>query len=715
MTADLQPVLFERSELIELHKEVGRDTLMGRTINTIKADVDAFMQMPLDVPGHGEAGGYEHNRHKQNYINMDLAGRLFLVTKEEKYAQFVKDLLAIYAEKYLTFGFHIQKNTNPTGRIFHQMLNEHCWMMFTSLAYSCVASTMTDDERQAVIEGIFEPMLEMCTVKYGDGFDRIHNHGMWAVAAVGICGLVTGKREYLEMAVYGADRNETGGFLAQISNLFAPSGYYLEGPYYQRFAIRPTCVFAEVIHRHMPEIDIYNYKNKVIGNTVQALLATAYPNGEFPALNDSSHSMGITDMGVQVAVSVYSKHYGLDDNILGMAKIQNAVWLNSCGLELSQAYDAATIEREIGAPFWPSTELNEGPNGDRGAQGFLRMKGRDNDICQLVMNYGQHGMDHGHFDTLGISFFNRGQEVLREYGFARWVNIEPKFGGRYLPENKTYARQTIAHNCVTIDEGCQNDFSIERADSVHATPHFFIGNNPDLQAMSAIANDHYPDAKMQRTVALVNHHALDNPVLIDVYRIQSDQTRQYDYSHQYQGQIIRTNFDYSAHSTLNPLGDNFGYQHLWEIARGETRDTSLVSWVQNNSYYTWLGATDTESQECIFTRTGANDPDFNLRSETSFILRSKGTDHVFASALETHGYFNEAIEASTDARGKLQHISVIGHNDQGTVVELKGEGVHLTVMISNRADVTEQTEHTLDFNNSTYCWKGFLAVKQENK
>ncbi len=347
-----QPILLTEAEVELLRKEVGKPSLMGKSIEANRKELEAFMRLPLDVPGHGEAGGYEHNRHKQNYTYMNLAGRLFLITQEEKYAQFVKDLLAIYTEKYLTFDFHVQKNTNPTGRLFHQILNEHCWLMFTSLAYSCVASVMTEEERTAVVERIFEPMLDMFTVKYAHDFDRIHNHGIWAVAAVGICGLAIGKPEYLEMSVYGQDRDDTGGFLAQISQLFAPSGYYMEGPYYHRYAIRPTCVFAEVVHRHMPEVDIYNYKDKVIGNTVQAMLATAYPNGEFPALNDASRTMSITDMGVQVAVSVYSKHYDLDDNILGMAKIQNAVWMHPCGLELSQAYDKAIADREIGIPFW---------------------------------------------------------------------------------------------------------------------------------------------------------------------------------------------------------------------------------------------------------------------------------------------------------------------------------------------------------------------------
>ncbi len=704
-------ILINEAELVELRKEVGTNSLMGKTIAKNIKELDAFMRLALDVPGHGEAGGYEHNRHKQNYFYMHLAGQLFLITQEQKYASFVKDLLALYAEKYLTFDFHVQKNTNPTGRLFHQILNEHCWLLFTSLAYSCVASTMTTQERQAVIEGIFDPMLSMFTEKYSHDFDRIHNHGIWAVAAVGICGLAIGKREYLEMSVYGLERNETGGFLAQMSQLFAPSGYYIEGPYYHRYAIQPTCIFAEVLQRHMPEVDIYHYKDKVIKNTVQALLATAYPNGEFPALNDASRTMGITDIGVQIAVSVYSKHYGLNDNILGMAKIQDSVWMHPCGLELSSAYDKATKQRNIGMPFWPSIELTEGPKGDKGAQGFIRMKDKQGDISQLVMNYGQHGMGHGHFDTLGITFFNRSQEVLREYGFCRWVNVEPKFGGRYLDENKSYARQTIAHNAITIDEQCQNNFDVERADSVHGIPHFFEVDNSQIKGMSAFANDHQQNVQMQRSVFMLDIEELEAPLLLDLYRISSEDEHQYDYSHQYEGQLIRTNFKYQAEKELNTLGDNNGYQHLWKTASGKTEQTALISWLQNNTYYSWLGTSSNTNSEIIFTRTGANDPRFNLRSEPAFILRNRGKSSLFASVLETHGYFNEEFEQSVNARGQVSNIQILGYDEAASVIQIQTATSHITVMVSNMPNVDEQTLHTVQTSDKKYQWTGSHSVE----
>jgi hypothetical protein len=555
----------------------------------------------------------------------------------------------------------------------------------------------------------------MSVEKYSHRFDHIHNHGVWAVAAVGACAVAIDKPEYLDMAIYGKDRDALSGFLDQVSNLFAPSGYYLEGPYYSRFTIRPLVLFAEIIHRHKPEVDIYNFKDGVVGNTIQALLATAYPNGVFPALNDASQSMGIADPGVQVSVSIYGAHYELDDNILGMAKIQNGVWMHPCGLKLSNAYKEATKQRDIGLPNWPSIQLAEGPNGDQGAQGFLRMQDKTGDVSQLVMNYGMHGMGHGHFDTLGISYFNRGHEVLREYGFCRWVNVEPKFGGRYLAENPSYARQTIAHNIVTIDEQCQNNFDVERADSVHGVPHFFQVDKAEIKGMSAFANDHYDGFGMQRSVFLLTLQELEAPLLIDLYRLVGEGEHQYDYSHQYAGQIIRTNFDYQTSPEVTPLGDNYGYQHLWKLGAGKTNDTALVSWLQENSYYTWLGTSSNQENEVVFTRTGANDPSFNLRSEPAFTLRSKGETTLFTSVLETHGYFNEEFEQSVNARGQVQNIRILAHDETGSAVEIETNDSITLLLVSNQNDVTESSKQILNTTDKSYSWTGFYSLETTAK
>ena len=706
MLSNLNSVLFHQDEITEIQQELGEKSLMGISLDALIRDTDSYIALPIDVPGHSPAGGYAHNKHQLNGKYIDQAGRLFLITGDEKYAQFTAELLMQYADKYLKLGFHEQRNTNPPGRLFHQLLNEHVWLLYASLGYSCISHWLSKEQQQHIIARLFIPLLDMSTVQYDFDFDRIHNHGIWAVASVAICGAAIGQEKYIDMSIHGlAGDDEEGGFLAQISKLFAPSGYYIEGPYYHRYAIRPLVMFAELVHRFRPELDIFNFKDQVIGKTIQALLSTAYPNGVFPSLNDSSKSMDIKDEGVVVAASLYAKHYPEDENLLGIAKIQGQVWVSGCGLALSKAYQA---KESVAMPCLPSIELNEGRDGDKGAQGFIRMQNAQGDISQLVMNYGQHGMGHGHFDTLGMSYFNNNQEVLREYGFGRWVNVEPKFGGRYLDENKSYARQTIAHNLVSVDAGCQNGFDVDTADSKHGVPHFFVGTG-NIQGMSAYAHDFYPGVDQQRSVVLIEHEQLAHPLLVDLFRLSSEETHQYDYSLQYQGQIIRTNVEHQQHAILNPMGDDFGYQHLWNVAQGPAQETTLVSWLQGQSYYTWLSASSADDT-LFFTRTGANDPSFNLRSETSLVLRREAKNSLFANVLETHGYFNEAVEASLEARGKIHSIEIIGFNDEASVIEILGDDIALTVMINNAPNATEASQTTIEFNNQSYSWQGFLAV-----
>lgn len=46
-------------------------------------------------------------------------------------------------------------------------------------------------------------MIHMFVVTYGHDFDIVHNHGLWAVAAVGICGYAINDQESVDKALYG--------------------------------------------------------------------------------------------------------------------------------------------------------------------------------------------------------------------------------------------------------------------------------------------------------------------------------------------------------------------------------------------------------------------------------------------------------------------------------------------------------------------------------
>jgi oligo-alginate lyase len=152
-------------------------------------------------------------------------------------------------------------------------------------------------------------------------------------AGVGICGLVLGDERYVRLALHGlAGDRKTGGYLAEIDLLSAPSGYYTEGPHDHRFAMRALLSFSEVLHAHRPDLVIYSHKNQAIRTTIRALLCTLYPDGKFPALNDSSLSMGLHDAGVLMAAAVYDARYGDEPAVHALARQQGEVWVHPSAL-----------------------------------------------------------------------------------------------------------------------------------------------------------------------------------------------------------------------------------------------------------------------------------------------------------------------------------------------------------------------------------------------
>ncbi|RKF18092.1 chondroitin lyase [Alginatibacterium sediminis] len=711
-----QPLLISFEEAAELRKHLGQDSLIGNSLALEIAALEAYMPIGIEIPGHGEAGGYEHNRHKQNYIHLDLAGRLYLITEEPRYLAYAQQMLLEYARVYPTLELNTSRDSNPPGRLFHQTLNENMWMLYASCAYSCIRHTFDESQRNAIENDLFKLMIELFVDVYAEDFDIVHNHGLWAVAGVGVCGYAIQDQASVDKALYGLKGDSvSGGFIAQLTQLFSPDGYYMEGPYYHRFSLRPIYLFAEAIERRQPEIGIYELKDQVIKTTTYAVMSTAFPNGVLPALNDSSKSIDIRDEGVVIATNVCFKRYSQDVNLLAMAKHQNKVWVHSSGAGLS---DAVAAQADIPGFNWGSLSLTDGPQGERGGVSILRHRDAKSDDSMALLWFGQHGsdhklhsaLDHGHFDGLHLSLFNRGQEFTQDYGYGRWVNIEPKFGGRYIPQNKSYAKQTIAHNTVVVDQMSQNKGDTATAEARWGEKHFFVTDDTELQAMSARVQNYYDGVNQQRSVVMFELPGFTKPLVLDVFKLTSESEHCYDYPVHFKGQIIRTDFDYQQESVLNPLGDAQGYQHLWKVASGSVKDSSLVSWLMGDSYYSLVSSAAKDS-EVIFARIGANDPDFNLRSEPVLILRQRGKNQVFANVFETHGYFNEAIEASTDARGQVESVSVLHSDDYATLVELQLTNSRVVmVAVSNQDGDAVNADHQLTVNGQKYQWLGPVKV-----
>lgn len=668
--------------------------------------VEAALGKEMELPAPGEAGGYAHERHKQNYREMKDAGLLFAISGKDKYAVFVRDMLQQYAKMYPKLGPHPLSHNQRPGRLFHQTLNEAVWMVNVAQAYDCIYDWLSEEERASLEKNIFVPMARMFYIDHAETFDKIHNHGTWTVAAVGMMGYVMGRKDWVEMALLGTRLDGKGGFLKQLDLLFSPDGYYMEGPYYIRYALSPFFLFAEAIERREPQRKIFEHRDQILRKAFYATARTIFPNGIFPPINDASRTMDIRDIGPLIATNIVYHRYGHNANLLAMAHLQGSVLLNAAGIKLSRDLKDDNSELEIN---WKSVELSDGADGKQGGLGILR-SGSGLRQSMVLMKYGVHGEGHGHFDKLHITFFDQQREILPDYGFARWINIEPKFGGRYLPENNSYAKQTIAHNTVVVDGKTQHDGNRRQADKHSAQRHFFDGNNGPIQVVSAKSLTQYPGVAMQRTVFLIADDRLEYPLVVDLYRVDSGEEHQYDYPLHYRGQQISVNFPYTAHTTtLTPMGKDHGYQHIWQTAAGNHDDLLQFTWLDGQRYYTWSSAASPGSQ-VVWGRIGANDPDFNLISEPVLVLRRRAKTHLFASVIEPHGYFNEAREKSVNPRSRVANIRVIGHDLRGSVVEIDfSDGFQWQILVNN--DSSHSKKNTVRFNGETYSWDGNYAVQ----
>ncbi|MDX2187341.1 MAG: heparinase II/III family protein [Opitutaceae bacterium] len=685
-----------------IRSALGSSPLFDSAVAEIKAKMEKAMNKSIDVPEPKDAAGYTHERHKQNYLEMYWAGLLYQFTGESRYAEFVKAMLGRYADLYPKLGRHPAAKSSSPGRLFHQSLNECVWLVHVSQAYDCIHDSLTDGERARFEKQVLREVTNYLTIERSHEIDRIHNHGTWACAAVGLAGYAMGDQDLVEKALRGSRKDGKGGFLAQMDQLYSPDGYYAEGPYYARYVINPFFVFAEAIENNQPELEIYKRRDGVLGKAVEALLQQSYVNGEFIPFNDSLKEKTIHSPEVVLAVNLAYHRYGANESLLSVARKQGSVSLLGAGLAVARdlARNAASSTHAK-----RSIEFRDGAAGDKGGVGILRSPSAGGESL-LLMKYSSFGMEHGHYDKLHILYYDQGREIVPDYGAARFVNVEQKFGGRYLPENKSFAMQTVAHNTLVVDRKTQYNGEYKKAEHLHSERHYFSAEDKHFQFVSARDITAVPGVAMQRTSALVVDPRLEFPIVIDVFRALSDTEHDYDLPFYFQGQFLSTNADLTVHATSRaPLGESHGYQHLWLEAEGKPHSLTQFTFLNGSRYYS-LCSTSLTPQTLNLVRIGANDPNFNLRSEAGMLLRTRASHQVYATVIEPHGYRDAIRETNLGAFPSVQQVEILAATDEGTVVRVTGHGaLTLILCLSNRASGWEGP-HRIETRSEVFEWSG---------
>ena len=661
-------LMLTKANVAAVRKGVTTYPLLRQSYQTVKNAADKALASPIVVPIPKDGGGgYTHEQHKKNYSNMLNAATAYQISGEKKYADYVKNVLLNYASQYEKWPLHPKrKSEDDGGRIFWQSLNDFVWQIYTIQAYDLVYDGLPAADRKTIEEKLFVPILKFFTEDRYDVFNKIHNHGTWNLAAVGITGYVLNKKEYVETAINGSKKDGKTGYLAQINQLFSPDGYYMEGPYYQRYALLPFVLFAKAINNYEPSRKIFDYRDKLLSKAIQTSLQTSYTDKTFFPINDAIKDKTYESIELVYGVNLAYADIKPEVDLLDIARQQNRVIVSDAGLKV-----AADLAAGKTVPFkYQTLFIKDGAKGEDGGLGILR-SGPNTDQQAVVMKAASQGMGHGHFDRLGLLFYDNTTEIFPDYGAARFLNIDTKNGGGYLPENNTFAKQTVAHNALVVDQTSHFNAKVGPADKTSPSLLYF-SSQPNLKVVSAKEANAYADVTMIRTSALVKVDGLEKPLLIDVVQAQSAKSHQYDLTFWYKGQLVNTSFPVAAKADgLTALGTKNGYQHLWLNASNKIEDKAgMVGLLNKNRFYTTHFASD-NPLEVKLVSIGANDPEMNLVDGKAFMLSSSGQNQTFASITETHGGTDPINETVSSALPSISELKIVKSDAQQTVISFK--------------------------------------------
>ena len=707
----------------EIKKNINTASLFRKTFLQTKDQVDSWISSGVLVPVPKDmAGGYTHEVHKRNFLMLQAAGNVFQITGEEVYSKHIYSVFKAYADLYPMLDIHPATRSYAPGKLFWQCLNDANWLVYSSQAYDCIYETLTESEREYLEIKLFRPFADYISISNPSFFNRVHNHSTWGIAAVGMIALVMGDEELLNRALYGIkdmgaitgvdndggtiETSKKAGFFAQLDGAFSPDGYYSEGPYYQRYAMSPFIMFAQALENVKPGLKIFEYRENLLKKALKTLVNLTDSKGRFFPINDSQKGMSYTSRELVAAVDVIYYYCGRDKTLLSIAEEQDRVQLDQTGMAV-----AKDIIANKALPFIrKSIEFKDGPSGKEGGVSILR-----GGEFSCFFKYGVQGMGHGHFDRLSYSLYFDDTEILQDYGSARWVNIDQKSGGVYLKENKTWAKQTIAHNTVVINEKSQFEGNTQKGDQFPSEAFYFDVSNPEIQIASAKDTNAFEGVKQHRTLFLVNDDVFTQPILIDIFTILSDTLQTIDLPFHFGSQVMTSSVDLNVSlSELHTLGTKNGYQHLWLEGQGKADSGHFeISWFTNGLFTTQYGLSET-TDKIIFARIGANDPNFNLRRDPLHIHRKENKhDPVFINVISCHGVYDPVEEIPISSNGPKVKIKLLLHNESYTIAEIITGGINkYTAMIAN-SDTTANNANKVLIGNTIFEWRNPVYLKKE--
>lgn len=496
---------------------------------------------------------YRTRLHDQANLAAEALGWAYLYSHDDRFAVAVRDILLKYAEGYKTYpprhdrwgrtGIFAQLG----GRRYAQSLDEAVAVIHLCRAYDLTrtAAVWSEVQRQHVERDLFRTVAE--TLLFANL--GINNHQTWFNAGLMCIASVLGDKDLVHKVL-----TMRGGFHDQLQRSMGENGFWYEGAMaYHNYALQAMKEIVDAGRR----MNIPLHQEPRIKAMILAPLQYAYPNGQFPAINDSDIS----------SIDSFNQHFLW-------------AWKLYRDPRFAHAYARGDQQKTvqllgIGAAAVPTVDMQSINLPDAGLM-MLRRGSGESARCAMV-DYGEHGGGHGHYDKLNLLLYTTGREWLLDPGRLSYSH----------KEYKTWVKHTAAHNTVALGG---------RSQAATTGESLWLQVRPRYSACAVRSTGAYPGS------TLVRYLLLTDDLLVDVFQITAAKTTQIDWFAHAISARVQPVGKFPAGTPQSP-GQDDGYQHLtsgkswkvsgpsqWEFVGGDHQTLRL-----------WLGGV---SDETLFSCEG---------------------------------------------------------------------------------------------------------------
>lgn len=455
--------------------------------------------------------------HNRNFIKMLYCAKAYVITGDEKFAEFVKKVLLGYAERYKKYPHHnnrtpagVKKRSRAGAHIYEQTLNEAAIAASKiGPAYDMVRNSkaFTAQDKKTIKDNLILPMLRNIDQnKAGKS-----NWQSWHNAAMITLGIAFEEPEWIDKGI-NAPKN---GFRSQMKTSITDDGLWYEGSMgYHYYALAALVYSAQALEG--TNIDLWHSPELVKMLKVPVLYAM--PDGTQPRFNDSvkSHPKFTSAVGESAWAALK------DLQLISMLP-KNPSWDSiRYGRDPKKFVDRKR-------PLLGSTLLKDS------GHTILRRDGAKGLVA--AFSFAPYHGFHSHFDIMSFVLFGYGKELGVDPGRATSQAYR-------LPIHKFWYKGTISHNAVLVDFKAQKGATKSEL--------LFFEHNADYTAVAAKTSTAYPGITQTRLLALTDYYLL----VIDI--LKADKPSIFSWVYHNEGQKVSAGSSMKI-ADIAKLGSGFNY------------------------------------------------------------------------------------------------------------------------------------------------------------